>query len=45
MSPEVWMQCYKADPEGARGLLRDAGYPNGRGADFTLDVIPTCRQW
>ncbi len=35
------MKYYRPDPERAKGLLRDAGYPNGRGADFTLDVIPT----
>jgi peptide/nickel transport system substrate-binding protein len=38
---EVWMKYYKPDLDRARGLLRDAGYPNGQGADFTLDVIPT----
>lgn len=35
------MKYYKPDPERAKDLLRDAGYPNGREADFTLDVIPT----
>jgi peptide/nickel transport system substrate-binding protein len=38
---EVWLPYYQPDLERARSLLRDAGYPGGQGADFTLDGIPT----